>query len=134
VGVKIYDYNFVLNHGDDVKGNFGIPFYGLERKTRRLTALGAVTGVIPNYYCFGHFHTNSSLQHTTGEIFVNGSFNATDEYAFESLSAYSEPQQLLMSVHPKYGVTWRMPIHLRVADWKKEERKPGRYNIVPIGG
>jgi len=63
-GIKIYDWNFVLNHGDDIKGWNGISYYGIERRTRRLTAIGGITGVIPNYYVFGHFHTLSAQQHT----------------------------------------------------------------------
>lgn len=132
-GIEIYGYNFVLNHGDDIKSWNSLPFYGIERKTRRLTAIGGITGIIPNYYIFGHFHTGVVQQHTTGEIFINGSFNATDEYALESLGAYSEPMQLLMGIHPKYGVTWRMPIRLRTHDWENDEKKKGRYNIKIIG-
>lgn len=133
-GVNIYGYNFVLNHGDDIKSWNSIPFYGIERKTRRLTAIGAVTGTIPNYYAFGHFHTGTVQQHTAGEIFINGSFNATDEYALEALGAYSEPVQWLFGIHEKYGVTNRMPIRLRTPDWKNDERKRGRYNVKLIGG
>jgi len=111
----------------------GLPYYGVERKTRRLTALGAVDGVVPNYYLYGHFHTASSLQHTTGEVIMNGSWMSTDEYALEALGAYSEPFQWLMGVHPNYGLTWRMPIKLRAHDWKKAEKRRSRYSITMFG-
>jgi len=51
----------------------------------------------------------------------------------EGLGAYSEPVQMLMGCHEKYGVSWRLPIRLRVPDWQTEERKIGRYNIKIIG-
>jgi len=130
----IYGWNFVLNHGDDIKGWNSIPYYGIERKTRRLNAIGSVTGVIPHYYLFGHFHQMSSTQHTTGETIVNGSWSATDEYALEGLGAYSEPYQWLLGVHPTYGLTWRMPIKLRKKDWREAVGKPSRYTITQLEG
>ena len=133
LGLEIEGWNFVLNHGDDVRGWNGIPFYGIERKTRRLTALGAVSGIIPHYFLYGHFHTLSTSQHTTGEVIMNGSWMSTDEYALEALGAHSEPYQWLMGVHPSYGLTWRLPIKLRANDWKKSEKKRSRYAITLFG-
>ena len=123
-------WNFVVNHGDDIRGVQGIPWYGMERRTRRLTAIGALTGVSPNYFLYGHFHTHTSQQHTTGEILVNGSWPATDEYALEALGATSEPSQWLFGVHEHYGITWRFPIHLRVKNWREVERAAPRYSIT----
>lgn len=127
--INVEGHIFHISHGDDIKSFSGIPFYGLERKTRRLMAIGAVTGETPRYFAVGHFHTNSSMQTTNGEIFMNGSFPACDEFSLEALGAYSEPYQLLFGVHPKYGVTWRMPIHVRNHDWKVDEKKESRYKV-----
>lgn len=128
-GVKIYDWNFCLNHGDDIKGWNSLPYYGIERKTRRLSAIGAINNRTPHYYMYGHFHTSSAQAHVNGEVFTNGSWNATDEYALESLGAFSEPVQWLMGCHEKYGVSWRMPIKLRDHNWKENEKIVGRYDI-----
>lgn len=128
-GVTIYDWNFVLNHGDDIRSWNSIPHYGIERKTRRLNAIGAVKGVIPNYFLYGHFHTSSVSQHTNGEVIMNGSWAATDEYALEALGGYSEPYQWLFGVHPKYGISWRLPIKLRSSNWMEDEKEFGRYSI-----
>ena len=127
--VNIEGWNFVLGHGDDIKSFSGLPFYGIERKTRRLMSVNAVNGIVPHYFVMGHFHQKTSLAHTMGEIFINGAWNATDEFALESLGAYTEPSQLLMGVHPKYGVSWRMPIRLRTDNWQVEEKKKSRYNV-----
>ena len=129
-GMDIYGWKFALGHGDDIKSWNSIPWYGIERKTRRMSAIGAVTGNTPNYYLMGHFHQAGSAQHTGGEIILNGSWNATDEYALNSLGAYSDPYQWLLGVHPTYGVTWRMPIKLRSKDWRTKLGKPSRYSIT----
>jgi hypothetical protein len=133
LGLTIEGWNFVLNHGDDMKSWNGIPHYGIERKTRRLSAIGAVNGFIPHYYLYGHFHTLSTSQHTTGEVVMNGSWAGTDEYALEALGAYSEPYQWLMGIHKDYGLTWRLPIKLRANDWKTSEKKRSRYAITMFG-
>jgi len=130
MGLSIYDWNFILNHGDDIRSWNSIPWYGIERKTRRLNAIGAVTGDIPNYFLFGHFHNMATQQHTTGETIINSSWSATDEYALNSLGAYSEPYQWLFGVHPQYGISWRLPIKLRSSNWKTEENKTGRYSVT----
>jgi hypothetical protein len=130
--INIYGYNFILNHGDDIRSFGNIPLYGIERKTRRLTSLGAVSGVIPNYFLYGHFHTNTTQAHPTGNTVINGAWPATDEFALESMGAYNEPCQNLFGVHESYGLTWRLPIILRTKNWKTEELKPGRYNINVI--
>ncbi len=127
--VNIEGYNFIVNHFDDIIGYQGIPWYGIERKTRRLAALGGVTGVTPDYFVGGHFHTYATQQHTQGEVIINGSWPATDEYALEKLGAFGEPFQLLAGVHKKHGLTWRMPIKLRGPNWKKDEVKKPRYSV-----
>ncbi len=128
--VKLRGKNFVLNHGDDVRGSMGLPWYGIERRTRRLVGLGAVTGDIPNYFCYGHFHTHTTQQHTTGEVVVNGSWPATDEYAIEQLGAVGEPNQVLFGIHENHGMTWRLPVNHRAHDWRESEKQPSRYDII----
>ena len=128
--VKIYNFNFLLSHGSDIKAFNGIPYYGIERKSRRLLAIGAATNQIPHYIMMGHFHSLASQAQPAGEVFINGSFIATDEFALESMGACNEPVQYLLGVHESYGVTLRMPIHLREPNWRTEELKTGRYKIT----
>ena len=111
-----------------------LPWYGIERKTRRLSAIGSVTGQMPHYFLFGHFHNMATQQTVGGETIINGSWTATDEFALEGLGAYSEPYQWLMGVHPTYGLTWRMPIKLRVKDWRENIGKQRRYTITQLEG
>jgi len=132
--LSVYDWNFVLNHGDDIRSWNSLPWYGIERKTRRLNAIGTVSGQVPHYYLFGHFHTMATQQHTTGETIINGSWMATDEFALERIGAFSEPYQWLLGVHPTYGLTWRMPIQLRKKGWREEIGKESRYSITMLDG
>lgn len=126
VKLNIQNHNFVVAHGDDIKGWNCIPYYGMERKSRRLIALNAANGVQINYFVYGHFHTPSTLGDLKGETIINGSWKATDPYVFESLSSYTEPSQWLHGVHPDQGITWRYKIKLRGPN---EHLGPQRYKI-----
>ena len=122
-GFSIYGWNFIINHGDDIKSWNSIPFYGIERKSRRLIAVNSLKNKTIHYFIFAHFHTTATLQSTTGEVLLNGKWMVTDEFALEKLGDVSEPYQLLFGVHPKYGITWRMPIKLR------DTSKTCRYKV-----
>ena len=128
--VKIYDYNCLLMHGDDFKGgSAGLPHYAIQRKTYRLISLGAITNTLPHYTFLGHFHSSGALSNTIGKTFINGAMPATDDFAYNSLSAYSEPSQTLLGFHPKYGVTWNLDIKLRdPKTWMVDEKKISKYN------
>lgn len=124
--VDIEGFKFHVFHGDDIKGWNGIPWYGVERKTRRLTALNAAHGATVNYHCLGHFHALGTQSALKGETLINGSWIGTDPFAFNALDGYNEPMQLLHGVHKKHGVTWRLPIKLRTPE---EVNGPKRYKI-----
>lgn len=109
---QIGQYNFCAFHGDDIKSWNGIPHYGIERKTRRLTSLHAAQGREIHYYVMGHFHSMSSITHPSGEVIINGSWKATDEYSYESLGVISKPSQLLHGVGD-HGISFRFPIYLK---------------------
>lgn len=126
IALDINGIGFYVAHGDDIKSWNGIPFYGLARKTQRLTALNSVRKINTRYFCFGHFHQLSSMNNLDGEILINGAWLGTTPYVYESLSGFSEPSQLLHGVHPKYGITWRTNIHLRA---RGVTRKPERYKV-----
>lgn len=113
VVVNIQGYNFFVAHGDGIKSWNGIPWYGLQRETQRITALSAVDGVKISYYCYGHFHQTGTMQQQGGEMMINGAWLATSPYIYTALKGYAPPSQLLHGVHPKVGVTWRLPIYLR---------------------
>jgi len=127
INLDINGVGFNLSHGDDVRGNMGIPFYGMVRRQKGLIALGAAQGGPRiRYFCMGHHHVSASLADVDGEMIVNGAWVGTDSYAYNSFSGYREPSQWIHGVHPKHGITWRLNVHLRTPD---EKRGPQRYRI-----
>lgn len=127
VNLDINGVGFNFSHGDDVRGNSGIPFYGMVRRQKGLCALHSMSGQQRvRYFCMGHHHTSSALSDLDGELLVNGAWVGTDSYSLNSFSGYREPVQLLHGVNPKYGVTWKMNVKLRDAD---EIKGPKRYKI-----
>ena len=125
-GIEIEGWGFGLSHGDDIRSWNGIPWYGIERKTRRLAAISATRGKRIHYYCFGHFHNAATQAALDGETIINGSWVATDPYAYESLSVFSEPSQWMFGVHHKRGISWRLNMRLRT---DREHLGPNRYSI-----
>lgn len=116
-----------VGHGDDVKGNLGIPFYGMVRKQKGLIALNSISGGIPiRYFFMGHHHTASTLADGRGEMMVNGAWKATDAFCFNSFASYREPAQWIHGMNPEHGITWRMNVKLKHA---AERKGPKRYRI-----
>lgn len=125
--VEIEGHKFCCFHGDDIKGWAGIPWYGIERKTRRLTALQAAHDEKVDYYCMGHFHAMATQAALKGETFINGSWVACDPFSFNALDGCNEPMQMLHGVHNRIGATWRFPVKLR-RPFKEEV--PKRYKVT----
>lgn len=129
INLDINGVGFNIAHGDDIRSSMGIPWYGLQRRQKRLQALGPLLTGTPRikYYCVGHFHQKGMVGEQDTEIIMNGPWLATDSFAYNSLAAYSEPFQWLHGVNPKYGITWRMDIRLK--DPAREAKGPQHYKI-----
>lgn len=104
--------SWLLWHGDDVKGWAGIPWYGLTRAVGSWTQMFNVMGKKFDYCAIGHFHTEMKADFTAGEMFANGSWVGTNEYALR-LRSLGDPKQSLFFCHPEYGVTARYPVILK---------------------
>jgi hypothetical protein len=127
VTLDINGVGMQVSHGDEVRSNGGIPFYGMVRRQKGLIALNSMQGGLrTRYFAMGHHHVNASLADVDGELLVNGSWVGTDPFAFNALAGYREPTQLLHGMNAKYGVTWRLPVKLKHSD---EKRGPKRYMI-----
>ena len=127
VNLDINGVGFCVFHGDDIRSNLGIPWYGLQRRQQRIQALNSLQGGTRiRYNCCGHFHTPTSIGSMDGEQIVNGPWVATDAYAFNAFGGFTEPSQLLHGVNEKYGITWRLPVRLRSPN---EHKGPKRYKI-----
>ena len=128
MNIFINGHGFHMCHGDDVTSWMGIPWYGLERKTRRLVSLHKSQGRNVDYFCFGHFHSCSTNADLKGEMLINGAWLATDPYSYDKFSGYREPMQMLHGVHQKHGISWRLPVRLK--DTKVEAKGPRRYKVI----
>lgn len=128
VNYEINGHGFNIQHGDDIKSWNGIPWYGIERKTRRMVALQNSLGQMVKYFVMGHFHSQSSMADLLGETIINGAWVGTSAYSYESFSGYREPMQLIHGVHPEHGISWRLPVKLK--NREQEKIGPRRYNIV----
>jgi predicted DNA-binding protein YlxM (UPF0122 family) len=126
VNINIQGYVFNISHGDDIKSSMGIPWYGIERRTNRLTATHVAKGACIHYKVLGHFHKASSIQDNVGETLINGSWKATDEYIYNSFGTVAEPTQWIHGINKDHGITWRLPVHLRTPG---DNKGPTRYNI-----
>jgi len=123
--IVINGVGFNVSHGDDVRSNSGLPWYGMVRRQKGLIALNSFQGGPRiRYYCVGHHHTSSTLSDVDGELLVNGAWVGTDAFSYNALAGYREPCQWLHGVGPKYGITWRLGVKLRA-----EKETPKRYLI-----
>ena len=118
--VEVRGRLWALNHGDDVKGFAGHPWYGFSRKNQRVQSLVARAGMRVRYFVYGHFHTSVEMQETDAESLHAGNWSFTDDYAQNALGVGSEPVQPLYVVDDDYGVILKVPIYVR--DAAAEER------------
>jgi len=124
--VEIRGWNFLLNHGHEIRSWMGIPWYGMKRKIAQITALEAARGNLIHYHLYGQFHQGTQIPHAAGEAFVNGSLPGGNEFSLEALGEMSPPSQLMFGVHEEHGVTHRWPVKLdRIEDGIPE------YSVTP---
>ena len=110
---KIYQFGFLATHGNMIKRYYNSPYYGMTRQAERWS--NAYRNKLRlDYILYSHFHSmDTGMRHNNLQIFVNGSFTTDDPYAEENIGVTSIPEQLLLGIHPTYGVTWRYPLKLK---------------------
>jgi hypothetical protein len=107
---KIYNKRFCLSHGDQFRGGDGMigaigPIMrGNHKKKSRNSAVDLSYDIL----LLGHWHQYIQLE----SLIVNGSLKGMDEYAYANNFGFESPQQAMFVVHPKHGITIRMPIKL----------------------
>ena len=107
---KIYNHRYLLTHGDQFRGGDGMigalgPIIrGDHKKRSRNTQIDMDYDTL----LLGHWH---QYMHLT-RLIVNGSLKGYDEYAYSNNFPFERPQQALWLTHPKYGITYRMPVYV----------------------
>lgn len=105
---KIYDWKFLLVHGNQIKMQLNIPHYGVTSKGMRWQGS---TGKF-DYLIMGHFHSAQMCEWGNFEYFMNGTFSSNDEFSEEVIGLMGSVKQLFFGVHPRKGVSWRYKIGL----------------------
>jgi len=128
---KVYSYNFFAMHGENIRSYVGFPWYGATRAARQYVAMFRLAQkrkirdtnpqtreefdacmIVPDYALLGHFHSDTTWESPDIEHFVNGSMPGVSSYGARRVMVINKPRQRMMFVHPKYGVTMRLPIDL----------------------
>jgi hypothetical protein len=107
---KIYDHRYGLTHGDQFRGGDGVigPLGPIIRGDHRKRSRNSQIDLDYDTLIMGHFHSHMQLT----RLIVNGSLKGYDEYAYQGNFPYEPPQQALWLTHPKYHITYRMPVQV----------------------
>lgn len=105
---RIHNTRFLLTHGDQFKAGDSIigPLGPLTRGAQKKQARNQAVDQEFDVMMCGHWHQLIFLSY----LLVNGSLKGYDEYAAQGNFRFEPPQQALITVHPDYGINWRMPV------------------------
>jgi hypothetical protein len=82
----------LLLHGEGIRTNLSIPYYGLDRATREW---GQTIGQAIDYVHLGHFHRAAQIQTPPGEQLVSGSWVGATPYTLRQFREAVVPRQHL---------------------------------------
>lgn len=102
---KVFDrFQCFMLHGDGIPTNMpGIPWGGVQRRIREIERqFEPLIGKI-DHFLIGHFHQPNVIDNR--RIIVNGSVKGTDEYSIKRYGSGSPATQLMLTFHPKRGLT-----------------------------
>ena len=106
---EIKSHNFLLAHGDDVKGGGASVLNGIANFEQKMSG---IIQKIPDYTLIGHFHTCAELSTNNGRVIVNGSFVGSDVYSIKNIHSAMKPEQKIFGIHERQGMTWSYNINL----------------------
>jgi hypothetical protein len=98
--VEVAGVRYLITHGDGIKGTWGIPFYGIERKKQKeaMARMNMEVGKHFDKIVIGHFHTALNHEHWI----IGGSLTGTNAFDHKE-GRYSRPHQTSWCVHPRHG-------------------------------
>ena len=105
---KIYNWRFLLHHGNTVYSWLSLPYYGIVRqgKARRIEIPYSIE-------CIGHFHQRMEIPvGSHSYTLVNGSWIPKDFFAWQKYGVLSKPEQYFFGVSSKRPRTWSFSIDL----------------------
>ena len=105
-------HQFQLIHGHQIRGWGGLPFYGLTKFDGRSIRLH---NTIYRYLLMGHHHQPASIPNGAGETIVSGDWVGANNLS-GMMTAASRPQQNVLFVARKWGITGSERIYFQTAD------------------
>lgn len=113
---KVFDWQFLLAHGDRIGSRGGMGFIGpaatIARGMKKTYDYYATMGVIIDCMLVGHYHTSLELEYG----FANGTLVGPSEYSRDLRAKPKPPTQWLLNVHPRRGITSQWKIHVGASD------------------
>lgn len=98
--IQVGGQRYLVAHGDGIKGTWGIPFYGIERKKQK-EAMARMNMKPEKHFdkiLIGHFHEALNHQHWM----IGGSLTGTNEFDHKE-GRHCRPHQTSWFLHPKHG-------------------------------
>jgi UDP-2,3-diacylglucosamine pyrophosphatase LpxH len=105
---KVMNTRFLLVHGDNIRMWMNIPTYGI---TQRLMRWQGSIGQF-DVMTLGHFHNFVWEDWNDKEFVVNGTWVTDDDWVRKNMGLTGSCVQVLMSVHPRQGITFTRKIKL----------------------
>lgn len=100
------NWRALLFHGDGIRSTMpGVPWGGVMRRAAALQNQYTQVGKPIDLFCLGHFHTANLVEFPGGRIAMNASVKGVDEYSVKAFGGGRGPQQLLLTFHPRRGLT-----------------------------
>lgn len=98
--IQVSSQRYLISHGDGIKGTWGIPFYGIERKKQKeaMARMNMDSSKHFDKIVIGHFHTALNHEHWM----IGGSLTGTNEHDHKE-GRHSRPHQTSWMIHPKHG-------------------------------
>jgi hypothetical protein len=114
---RVFDVRYLLTHGDQFRGGDSIigPLGPLTRGNQKKLARNTAVDMAYDLMICGHWHQYIHLM----RLIVNGSMKGYDEYAYQGNFSFEPPTQALWMTHPKFGITYRMPVFCEKPKAKK---------------
>ncbi len=100
------EFLFCYRHGDEIKSWMGIPYYGLDRMTKRTTNMFNKPIA---YTCCGHFHNPANINDS---IIINGTMMGGNDLSINKMNLTTVPSQKMFYFHGRYGINRESNLYL----------------------
>lgn len=119
--IEVARHKFIVHHGDTLKCQLGVPYYGMERERGREATRHMWKGDRFEYINIGHFHVPAII---SGNMMINGSLSGCSEFD-HSCGRFAPPSQISYLVHPRWGLfnftAWKFAVEQGETDGRRRK-------------